>query len=577
MAYKTLKSPLTILLLIFSILLISISSIYLISSDFGNIEFTNIYFDDNGKTISGQLYKPTSASSTNKLPGIVLAHGVTNAKETMNDLALELAKENFVTLTIDELAHGNSEGQRSNTDDDRSLGVLGGIRYLESLIYVDSNEIGLIGHSMGAGAVQNAAYQHGAIKAVILLGGSLISNENVDNDLINATFPQNLLIAIGQHDVLFDLEDLRNDKLKLIFNSSSKIMDNTLYGDFNQDSARKLITPSTIHLLEPIDPTIVAESIDWMVSSLKTGNLDNSIKNPLLWSYQLRTIFYFTYFTSIILLFIAIVIFLDKRKSKSIEKKSNETTSSLSYKHLMIFSILSLILFFPLMLIGVIIPIPPVSYGSSLAWWLFGLGIFGFFILYFKIIRKSNEPISSINFIKNEFDRYQILTAISTFTLISSFVIVTENLLNINAKIIVPLFNDLFPLFRLGLFFIFLPFYLIFNFVDVLITTKYNIAFRNENQNRSAFVSSIFILFIKILPFIIIVLLQVVPMFLLNIRVFPGMIGFFMEFLFVIIPLLVIGSIIAIIIYKFTEKTGYSIILNTFIFSWISASLFPIL
>jgi hypothetical protein len=229
------------------------------------------------------------------------------------------------------------------------------------------------------------------------------------------------------------------------------------------------------------------------------------------------------------------------------------------------------------MLIGVIIPIPPVFFGSSLSWWLFGLGIFGFFLLYFTIVRKNKKSVSIINFIKNEFDLYQISSVIGIFILISSLVILLENLLYINVKILVPLFNDLFPLIRLVLFFIFLPFYLVFNFVDVLITTKYNIPSRTGNQNTSTIVSSIVIIFAKILPFIIVILIQVVPMFLLNIKVFPGMIGFFMEFLYLIIPLLVMGSIIAMIIYKFTEKTGYSIILNTLIFSWISAGLFPIL
>jgi hypothetical protein len=314
-----------------------------------------------------------------------------------------------------------------------------------------------------------------------------------------------------------------------------------------------------------------------MVSSLKPGKIDPGIEIPLLWSYELRTIFYFTYFISIIALFISIVIFLGRRNVKPDENKSDEIVLRLTNKHLSIFSILSLLLFFPLMLVGVIIPIPPVSYGSSLAWWLFGLGVFGFLLLYFVIIRKNDKPIPILNFIKNEFDRFQILTAISAFILISSLVITIENLLNINVKIIVPLFNDLFPLIRLGLFFIFLPFYLIFNFVDVLITTKYNSAFRIKNQNMNTFVPSISIIFIKILPFLIIIIVQVVPMFLLNIRIFSGMIGFFMEFLYVIIPLLVIGSIIALVIYKFTEKTGYSIIINTLIFSWISAGLFPIL
>jgi hypothetical protein len=533
---------------------------------------------DNGKKISGQLYKPISATQSSPLPGIVLAHGVTNAKETMNDLALELAKQEFVTLTIDESAHGNSEGQRTLSDDDSTLGVLAGIKYLESLSYIDTSNIGLIGHSMGAGAVREAAYQHGSIKATIFLGGG-VSSTDIENNKINATFPKNLLIAIGFHDVLFDLESLQNSNLKPTFNTSNAVIKNTLYGSFSDNSARKLITPSTIHLFEPIDPEIVYSSIEWMISSLKSDDNSNDFSSPLIWSYQIRTAIYIVYLFSILALFIHVIVFFD-RKYRSLENSTQERIENsfeVTKIHLFIFSTLSLILFFPLMLVGAIIPIPPVLFGSSLAWWLFGLGILGMLLYYFFVVRRTSNSKSIITIIRDEFDWFQILVVFCTFTIIASVIVFIEVLTNINVKLIIPLFNDLFPLIRIGLFFIFIPFYLVFNFVDTLMITKFNEEFKDINNTSNLFISTSKMILIKNLPFLLIILLQVIPMLMFNIRVFPAIIGFFMEFLYVIIPLLVVASIISIITYRYTKKTSYSILLNTLLFSWISAGLFPLL
>ena len=56
---------------------------------------------------------------------------------------IELARRGFVVLTIDANGHGNSDpGTGSGA---------AALDYITSLDYVDSTQIGLIGHSMGGG------------------------------------------------------------------------------------------------------------------------------------------------------------------------------------------------------------------------------------------------------------------------------------------------------------------------------------------------------------------------------------------------------------------------------------------
>lgn len=55
---------------------------------------------DKGKQISGLLYRPNKATIENPLPAIILAHGISSSKQTLSGIALELARDGFVTLAI---------------------------------------------------------------------------------------------------------------------------------------------------------------------------------------------------------------------------------------------------------------------------------------------------------------------------------------------------------------------------------------------------------------------------------------------------------------------------------------------
>ncbi len=75
---------------------------------------------------------------------------------------------------------------------------------------------------------------------------------------------RNLLVAVGIHDVLFDIEVL-TETLQPIFDTSTPIEPGVTYGDFASGRARRLVVTPTIHLLEPVDPTIVSEVVDWLL------------------------------------------------------------------------------------------------------------------------------------------------------------------------------------------------------------------------------------------------------------------------------------------------------------------------
>ncbi len=98
-----------------------------IQKDFGNVEVTEgsfviddtlaftgvgdnltVYKPSEGAEVTYKLYKPVTASSTNKLPAVLLLHGYQNDHETCDAYCIELSRRGIVVLAIDEYGHGGT-------------------------------------------------------------------------------------------------------------------------------------------------------------------------------------------------------------------------------------------------------------------------------------------------------------------------------------------------------------------------------------------------------------------------------------------------------------------------------------
>ncbi|MFW6117262.1 MAG: alpha/beta fold hydrolase [Thermoproteota archaeon] len=99
------------------ILIVFISAVYLTgffsafnyNSDFGNLEVKEVTFFGEEK-ICGLIYRLKNSSELNPCPAVVLCHGISGSKQMMSGMALELARNGFVALTIDLIGHGSSSG-----------------------------------------------------------------------------------------------------------------------------------------------------------------------------------------------------------------------------------------------------------------------------------------------------------------------------------------------------------------------------------------------------------------------------------------------------------------------------------
>src|SRR5450756_207329 len=120
----------------------------------GGIRIEDVRFKGaKGNTMSALLYIPPNATAQTPAPGILAVHGYINTRETQDAFAIEFARRGYVVLALDQRGHGHSGGAATTG----GFGGPDGLRFLRSLPFVDPNQIGLEGHSMGGWAVLAAA------------------------------------------------------------------------------------------------------------------------------------------------------------------------------------------------------------------------------------------------------------------------------------------------------------------------------------------------------------------------------------------------------------------------------------
>lgn len=166
--------------LIISIIICLISMIgsHAIRTDFGRIRVQDFsIIDGNGHKIAATMYRPANATKETPAPTVVALHGSFNARESESSVCLELARRGFVAVTVDCDGHGDSDYYKDNPMDAFFLvtadpgadfesvntaptsGMAPMIDYLYSLDFVDKDQIGVTGHSLG-GKTADAVYAY---------------------------------------------------------------------------------------------------------------------------------------------------------------------------------------------------------------------------------------------------------------------------------------------------------------------------------------------------------------------------------------------------------------------------------
>ncbi len=547
------------LLLLIALFFGSIYAAAQVGQDFGAVTVQEITIPAEGYNIQGTLYTPVDLQG--KAPAFALTHGVSNAKETLGGIALELARNGYVALTIDEKGHGESDTGIGVIDP--TLGLGAAVNYLASLPNVYANRIAIAGHSMGAGAVRATISLNPTIAAAVLIGGG---QGNSTYAPMNETFPRNLLYIVGRNDVLFNLESL-DAYLRPVFGTASAITPETTYGEFGDGTARRLVLLGTIHLLEPLDPKTAYEVVSWANNTLRP-----EVSYPLYVKSQTYLLREGLMALSIVMFTVSIIPLsqiLNGLAPGGIGEPTSVRNRFLRERRvLLLWSLLGLLLYLPGMFIGTLIPFPPLLFGASMAWWLLSTGVVGLMILAFMAWR-SNGSVNILGYIRESFGIRDVAIGLVLFCLLYAMSY-AGSLLNETLRLLVPIFTPL-TASRAGVFPLFIPFFLLYFIVEGLYLHVYR-----ERQNAGSATGSMArTLLLKLAPYFALLTIQYLPMFVANTRILSGQLGFFIEFIWAIVPLLAISAFSSWWLYRYTGRIWVGVVLNALLFAWVCAGLFP--
>jgi dipeptidyl aminopeptidase/acylaminoacyl peptidase len=122
-----------------------------------NFKSRAITFVSNGKKISGMMNVPTDNKVSQKYPVIIMIRGFAEAEGYFVGsgswkAADELARNGFITISLDFLGYGLSDGESTDILEarfEKPVSVIDLIESAKKLKYVDSNRIGIWSHSNG--------------------------------------------------------------------------------------------------------------------------------------------------------------------------------------------------------------------------------------------------------------------------------------------------------------------------------------------------------------------------------------------------------------------------------------------
>jgi len=293
----------------------------LIQRDFNKVEVSEFYFDaGNGEILTYKLYKPVSATKDNKVPAVLLMHGYQNDKETNAAYSIELARRGIVALSIDEYGHGSTsiglrergytqykfpkmdktisgperflvmmnfsnmdffEEQYSKGLKDSSMGGKLAYEMLKQMDFVDADNIGITGHSMGTWSSWTVAAYNPEHRCIIIQCGEVADNKYFDDSI---KF-NNVLMLQAKYDEFDYFRDYQNTVAGLentpLRYSTFALQDkpvewNKTYGSFKDGTARRMELLITNHRLTTHDRNGMAASMDWFTQAFGITNAIDS-------------------------------------------------------------------------------------------------------------------------------------------------------------------------------------------------------------------------------------------------------------------------------------------------------------
>ncbi|MBK9739864.1 MAG: alpha/beta fold hydrolase [Actinobacteria bacterium] len=230
---------------------------------------------------------PVTVYSTNQAaPTVVIAHGFAGSAQIMDPLARGLMRSGFTVVTFDFDGHGRNAAalgidpaREGSSGDALQASLATVISWAATQPEVDPARVGLLGHSMGAGAVVRYAVDSApdGLRATVAI--SLPSADDIPDG--QPSSPANLLLLFGA---------LEDDRFSGAASAGLRAAypDGIVgrpYGDPSAGTARMASSvPGAEHIGILFSGTTLDESIDWLGDALEADTTPGQMAPVLLWA-----------------------------------------------------------------------------------------------------------------------------------------------------------------------------------------------------------------------------------------------------------------------------------------------------
>lgn len=573
----------------------------MVQSDGGNITIEKIEISDSfGNKITGKLYIPDTATIATPQPAVLLLHGLNNDHETEGPASLELAKRGFVALALDELNHGGSDrgGSFLNpnpdaTPEEKSLGGVAAFDYLQSLSYVQTTNIGVVGHSMG-GSTTVAISQVRTVQATAFQAfGPLNLTDGNNTGLSNylqivpkweesAIVSRDTWISEGSTMIEYNIEQLGGT----ITGDGYGVT----YGDFTNYTAQRYVLIDSTHPGGTWKKASIRETVSWMLQALKgeasTDAINEADSTTYYWKEILTLLATLMTILSIIPLCRLLLIFKPFEDAKTIPSFEVYVSGVAWWRLATLNAWIGAISFILLPFIGVLIlaiiqPVIPIfgllMANGYLVWFIFNAALMQF--LYRRWVRKEQIDETALGRIskddpnKNKILLYSLVVAF----LVGVYLYLITFLVNIFFLVELRYMWSFFKVLTLSRFL-----NLWVYFFAVLYFFWYNAGLFMLGQTRplinyeSRFAPIkqwLFVIYTMLSGLIVVFMIEYYPMMLFGTApLLGGILGVFWLlgiFLMQIIPEFAVLFLLLIILYRDTGRIYIGAFIASFIISWV--------
>ena len=591
------KAPLVFIICL-AVLIGAVVLASLTQKGFGRVAVSNVtYTNFNGLLVRAKLLKPLSASTSSPVPGILYIHGYQNNRETSDPYCIELARRGMAVLEIDAIGRGNSgiPGQLDDPDFDPSYGGKTSLAYLKSLPFVDSQKIGLMGHSLGSGMVYTLAVKDHSVGALVISGSAY-------RDDASTSLPKNMLMIFGKYDEFrlrmtgtrdFEKEWMRTERTRSVFPVENPELSKT-YGDFNAGTARRVFMPKITHLHTSHSGAAVAEALQWIKQALDPPKADWISPDNQIWQIKEgATLVAMVACLASLLPLGLILLRTSFFRALHFPMSPNYSCHGKAFVKPAIINGVLMLLYFPIILALFVIHVYlvqidtvfPLMMTNGIVWWFLWINIIGFFFFQRWFKKQSDENGLTLFDLglSDRKDRFTLSGAFIAKTVLLAAILflfaylsehTLESIFLVDFRFIFPFASDLTP-YRTQLWFTYFPFLLVgFLLMGVFLHGQLRRPLK-PTWLKTFIAWSGFNILVLVIPLVVILLVQYVPLFINGAIPFVGPGGMLIVFthnLFHIIAVLILVTPISTWFYQLTGRIYLGAMLNAALVTWMFVS-----